>query len=1043
MSTKSKAKRITYEHRTTARSAAVRYALGVLLVCLGIIWILSMTVSSASRVLLEMNSYLRGFAGFLCPPLPIFLIWAGSALIVSCYHKVCFRTLCLAFFLYIDVLAIITLLKRGPESLMAYIRSRNIDNGYSGSSLSAYLDFVFHEGHRMVMNAGGVLGMLLAWPAWQLFDHIGGAVLLIAVGVFIVFGLCRVSPARLIRSASDMFERRRQNRNSNYQAEDIQPEQPAPSPVPVNDRQPWDSRYNPYPNTEIPLSGPVSPSTPQSFEREPVYPQTEPAPEPDYMDMFRRPESDRSNAANQDDRLNNNNNGPTFMQPNGSNAYKPVNTNDDLYAERFVLHPDGAYDADDYERPSGPDRNIPKSSDETPPSDTYHTIRESSDNDRRLQRDAEKKHNNINQNDRDSGPVKAPETKESEPVRTEKKEETPQSFLPSEDLSPDPIPESDALEEDDSSMADWQKQLQNIKNRINQTRDDRRKVNDPVNTSINNSPGFSTRPEPVHTNSAVDFDLKHVPIGVKPTPSAFPASADKSDKSNIGLDGREKTKRTDTYNSLPANSPYTPPPINLLSLPKATNPEDTSSEDIRRAQQIEKTLSTFNIQTQVRQITHGPAITRFALQIAEGIKVKQVTGVLDNIALDMGSDRLRVEAPIPGTSYIGIEVPNSKVSMVSFREVLDSPEMRAAQSPLTVALGKDIAGKPILGDLSKMPHLLIAGATGSGKSVCINSIICSLLYRTSPEEVRLIMVDPKQVELQVYNGIPHLLIPVVCDPKKAASALNWVVNEMLERYAKMGAIKVRTLDGYNAKQTDKAKRLPHIVVIIDEMADLMEVCRKDVEDSIRRLAALARAAGIYMVLATQRPSVDVITGVIKNNIPSRIAFTVSSGVDSRTIIDINGAEKLMGKGDMLYLPIGASKPLRVQGCFVSDEEVARVTENINARYHADYNSAIQDQLDAPSDDQQDEELEPGEKVSDDEFGSLLHEAIRMAVQDGQTSISMLQRRLRVGYGRAGRLVDEMTKRGIVSESEGSKPRKTLLTREQYQQMMNESPDGIP
>ena len=352
---------------------------------------------------------------------------------------------------------------------------------------------------------------------------------------------------------------------------------------------------------------------------------------------------------------------------------------------------------------------------------------------------------------------------------------------------------------------------------------------------------------------------------------------------------------------------------------------------------------------------------------------------------------------------------------------------------------KDIAGKPIIGDLSKMPHLLIAGATGSGKSVCINSIVCSLLYRASPKDVRLIMVDPKQVELQVYNGIPHLLIPVVCDPKKAAAALNWVVNEMLERYSKFAKQNVRNLKGYNNKASEE-DRMAHIVVIIDEMADLMEVCRKDVEESIRRLAALARAAGIYLVLATQRPSVDVITGVIKNNIPSRIAFTVASGVDSRTIIDVNGAEKLMGKGDMLYLPVGAPKPMRVQGCFVSDEEVARISENIQARYQAEYNHAIQDVLEQPTDNGSSEDIpDSPQEVRESEFSDLLSEAIRMAVQDGQTSISMLQRTLRIGYARAGRIIDEMTKRGIISESEGSKPRKTIISREEYLKMMQ---DGL-
>ena len=482
---------------------------------------------------------------------------------------------------------------------------------------------------------------------------------------------------------------------------------------------------------------------------------------------------------------------------------------------------------------------------------------------------------------------------------------------------------------------------------------------------------------------------------------------------------------------------YQAPPIRLLSESRHVPQADAAQEDERRAQIIESTLGSFGVEAGVKQIMHGPSITRFAIQIAPGVKVSRVTNTADNLALELKTKHVRVEAPIQGTSYIGIEVPNALVSTVALREVLDSPEMRGNPSPLLVALGKDIAGAPVLCDLSKMPHLLIAGATGSGKSVCINSIVCSLLYRTSPEQVRLIMIDPKQVELSVYNSIPHLLVPVVSDPKKAAGALAWVVQEMLERYGKFSAQGVRNLAGYNKANRGTDKALPNIVVIIDEMADLMEVCRKDVEESIRRLAALARAAGIYMVLATQRPSVDVITGVIKNNIPSRIAFAVSSGTDSRTIIDINGAEKLMGKGDMLYKPAGTS-PLRVQGCLVTDEEVNAVTDYIARRYQTDYDPNIIEHLDTAGRERSeaDDASSPDEE-GEGELDDLLRQAIEMAVEDGQSSTSMLQRRLRVGYARAGRLIDEMEKRGVVSHSEGSKPRKTLITREQYYELFGD------
>ncbi len=433
-------------------------------------------------------------------------------------------------------------------------------------------------------------------------------------------------------------------------------------------------------------------------------------------------------------------------------------------------------------------------------------------------------------------------------------------------------------------------------------------------------------------------------------------------------------------------------------------------------------------------------MTRFEIRPQPGIKVSKVASYEADIAMALSAESVRIEAPIPGKNAVGVEVPNDAKEMVHLRDILQSEEVRRSTKRLIVCLGKDNSGRFVVADLAKMPHVLIAGQTGSGKSVCINALVISILYRNSPDEVKLIMIDPKMVELNVYNTIPHLLVPVISDPKKAAGALAWVVQEMLERYGKFSAQGVRNLAGYNKANQGTDKVLPNIVVIIDEMADLMEVCRKDVEESIRRLAALARAAGIYMVLATQRPSVDVITGVIKNNIPSRIAFAVSSGTDSRTIIDINGAEKLMGKGDMLYKPTGAS-PTRVQGCFVSDEEVNAIAEYIGSRYQTDYDPDIVDHLENSGNERaadeissQDDDVGPS-GGGEGSFQDLLQQAIEMAVEDGSTSTSMLQRRLRVGYARAGRLIDEMEKRGIISQSEGSKPRKTIITREQYYEMM--------
>ena len=482
--------------------------------------------------------------------------------------------------------------------------------------------------------------------------------------------------------------------------------------------------------------------------------------------------------------------------------------------------------------------------------------------------------------------------------------------------------------------------------------------------------------------------------------------------------------------------PYVYPGLELLEEP-VPRADLNPNEDAERARKLEETLASFRVDAVVRNITHGPAVSRFELELAPGIQVNRVTKLADNIAMNMAAKSVRIEAPIPGKSLVGVEIPNRTVSTVTMREVMESDEMRHSTKPLAVALGRDIAGTPITCDLSKMPHLLIAGATGSGKSVCINSIITSLIYRCSPREVRLILVDPKVVELQTYNGIPHLLLPVVSDPHKASGALAWAVDEMMERYRRFEARKVRNLDGYNANLEEGEPPMPRIVIIIDELADLMMVCKRDVEERICRLAQLARAAGMHLIVATQRPSVDVITGLIKANIPSRIAFKVTSYVDSRTILDRNGAEQLLGWGDMLYQPTGQFTPTRIQGCFLSDKEVNRVAEFIRAHCPADYDPDIMDQLEHLSDG--DSSIpSTGDFAGGDEpasgDGSLLAQAIEMAVQDGQVSTSTIQRRLKIGYARAGRLVDEMEKRGIVSQKDGAKPRLCLITREEYEEM---------
>ena len=464
-----------------------------------------------------------------------------------------------------------------------------------------------------------------------------------------------------------------------------------------------------------------------------------------------------------------------------------------------------------------------------------------------------------------------------------------------------------------------------------------------------------------------------------------------------------------------------------------------AEEDELRTQRLEETLKSFRIPAKVRHITHGPAISRFELEIAPGIKVNKVTNLNHNIAMNMAVKSVRMEAPIPGKALVGVEVPNSTRTTVTLKEVLQSDVMHKAKGPLTVALGKDIAGAPILCNLAKMPHLLIAGATGSGKSVCINTIINSLLYRCSPKEVRMILVDPKVVELQCYNGIPHLLIPVVSDPHKASGALAWAVGEMMDRYNKFQEKGVRAIDGYNEALDDDEEPMPRIVIVIDELADLMMTCKKEVEERICRLAQLARAAGIHLVVATQRPSVDVITGLIKANIPSRIAFKVSSNVDSRTILDRNGAEQLLGYGDMLYMPMGEFTPIRVQGCFLTDDEVNGITDFIRQYSPANYDSGVLDELDRLANMGNDgDEDDPDANSTVDEYSSadrdLFSQCVEMAVRDREVSTSLIQRRLKLGYARAGRLVDEMEQRGIISAKDGAKPRRCLISMEQYEAM---------
>ncbi|MEE0859761.1 MAG: DNA translocase FtsK [Acutalibacteraceae bacterium] len=583
-----------------------------------------------------------------------------------------------------------------------------------------------------------------------------------------------------------------------------------------------------------------------------------------------------------------------------------------------------------------------------------------------------------------------------------------------------------------------------------------------VNSDDNNDKNISTNKEKNTEPSAEKHSI--LDKLTMPKQDDEIVTGKKSKKKELAQAEEEISRQVNEHRDESTNT-YHYPPIELLH--PSGSPEDSAKamEELERnGNKLESTLKSFGVNANIVNICRGPSVTRFEVQPAPGVKISKITNLADDIALNLAASGVRIEAPIPGKAAVGIEVPNKVITMVSMRELIDSNKFKSAKSKLSVVLGKDISGNTIVTDLSKMPHLLVAGTTGSGKSVCVNSILISLLYKATPDEVKLLLIDPKMVEFSKYKGIPHLLIPVVTDPKKAAGALNWAVNEMENRYKNFSAFGVRDIAGYNnmvdsyneirASRTPEEleaepivnedgipipeEKMSHIVIAIDEFADLMMTAPNEVEDSICRLAQKARAAGMHLVVATQRPTVNVITGVIKANIPSRISLKVSSQLDSRTILDVGGAEKLIGRGDMLFAPIGAAKPIRVQGCYASDAEIENVTGYIKKDHSSQYNMEIQEEIEKIT------ELEltkNKDKDHDSDVGSfsddvMMEEAIKVVVENGQASTSLLQRRLRLGYARAGRLIDEMEQMGIVGPHVGSKSREVLMTYQQWLERKN-------
>ncbi|NMO96220.1 FtsK/SpoIIIE family DNA translocase [Paenibacillus lemnae] len=517
------------------------------------------------------------------------------------------------------------------------------------------------------------------------------------------------------------------------------------------------------------------------------------------------------------------------------------------------------------------------------------------------------------------------------------------------------------------------------------------------------------------TPGTPEDNLNAVPLGAEDDLEAAAQSSGKEDE-------QLQNEATPAAPPAPPPKPYKLPPFRLLSKPVNSGKPGDQNDYKQTARKLEATMESFGVRAKVLEVVRGPSVTRYEIQPDIGVKVSRIVGLTDDIALALAAKDIRMEAPIPGKSAIGIEVPNHEVSIVTMREVMETSMFQDAQSKLSIAFGRDISGQSIVGNLARMPHLLVAGATGSGKSVCINGIITSILYKAKPDEVKFLMVDPKMVELNVYNGIPHLMAPVVTDPKRASLALKKIVVEMEKRYELFSKSGTRNIEGYNTlMQENPAAVLPYIVVIVDELADLMMVAANDVEEAITRLAQMARAAGIHLIIATQRPSVDVITGVIKANIPSRIAFGVSSQVDSRTILDMAGAEKLLGRGDMLFMPMGASKPIRVQGAFMSDQEVENIVGFVRDQGQAEYDESL-----VP-------EVEESAGGDDEMLDELYDQAVTIILEAKQASVSLLQRRMRVGYTRAARLIDSMEARGVIGPYEGSKPREVLMSMEQYQQ----------
>ena len=957
--------------------------LGTLLVATGVLSIVSLFVGVDSAFFGSIRTAVVGLGGCLAFFLPVLLLWSGLLLIFSNGRKMSFRAFLLVSLIYLIALALLNLLSRiGEDGFFVDYCNARLKRSTGDVSFGGALN----EAYRFCAAYGepaGALGMLLAWPLHAVLGTVFGTIALCIALIAVVMWLFRFNlSARLAdwREAAAVRRQEREQMRAHQEEQQRRWEQQRQQEQNMADlNYPAFLRRNNQPQPMKPF--PAQLVGDPNNNRPPLLTATTGVSATPSMSSLHAAKPLVRHAPKPDVELYD----EKLDETSGHQSWKPAHKPSKLQLTRNLFS-----------------RDDPETKDEE--TDEVGITGKRRNGISHLEENRKRKAELFQQ-------VADIEPKVEEPEKPQ--QETVASEVNTASEIPD-IPVSADISATVSASA---------------------KVRVPATDAVpatEDMPEIPAKPELIIPEPEEFFPLlpedaddeeddaptgkTHMPDDLqKHTPMFAPL---------VDMDGKDAQQEPKEE-----KKPYVFPPVDLLNL-EQHEVRDFSQQDQENAAKIESTLESFNIAAKVRHITHGPSITRFALGLLQkGVNVKKIQNVTENLQLELSAvGPLRIENQIPGTSLFGIEVPNKEVQAVTFAQVLLSPEMQQATSPLAVGLGHDITGKPVICDLSKMPHLLIAGQTGSGKSVCVNTIINSLLFRTSPEDVRLIMIDPKVVELQCYNVVPHLLIPVVSEPHKATGALAWAVAEMEDRYKKMQLKNVRELNAYNAKLGPGETKLPRIVIIIDELADLMMASKREVEESIIRLAQKARAAGIHMVVATQRPTVDVITGLIKSNVPSRVAFAVSSSVDSRTILDKPGADKLLGRGDMLYFPTGISAPIRVQGCFLSDPEIERIVDFIGANSRAEFDPDVMEALERQEEDHSDVLDDGGSDGSVDE---LLEEAIDMVITDGQASISMLQRRLKVGYARAGRLIDDMAARGIVSKSLGSKPREVLITREEY------------